>query len=133
MIYIEKGFHCLCHPSQCKEHLSFVYPGGCLGIKVHQSPPVLIKSPGDEVQLFCTHQRTDYRIMLWYQQPLGETAMKLIGHINFKNVVMEKSYELRFNISGDLTKHDAKNVSLTTLLAGSGDSAVYYCAAREAR
>lgn len=132
MVYIKKGFYCFCHPSQCKEHFSFLYPGSCLAIVVHQSPSVIIKSPGDKVLLFCTHGRADYRALLWYQQPVGQTAMKLIGHVNFNNIIMEKSHEHHFNISGDLSKNDAKNVSLT-MLARFKDSAIYYCAAREAR
>ncbi len=111
----------------------FLFLGGCLGIEVHQTPSALIRSPGDKIQLVCTHKQTDYRVMLWYQQPPGQTDMKLIGHVNYNNVIMEKSYEQQFNISGDLSLNDAKNVSLIFQLTGAEDSAVYYCAARYAR
>lgn len=112
--------------------LFFLYPGCCLGIVVHQSPPALVQSPGDKVQLVCTHGQTDYRTMLWYQQPPGQTDMKLIGYVDYSTVYMEKQYEQQFNISGDLSQNDAKNVSLLFLLTEAGDSGVYYCAARHA-
>lgn len=110
----------------------FWYPGDCLGIEVHQTPPALIQSPGDKVQLVCTHEQTDYRVMLWYRQPPGQTDMILIGYVNYNDVKMEKSYERQFNISGDLSGSDAKNVSLIFQLTGAEDSAEYYCAAHYA-
>lgn len=111
----------------------FLCPGGCLGIEVHQTPSDLIWSPDDKVQLVCTHELMDYRVMLWYQQPPGETDVKLIGYLNYKNVVMEKPYEQKFNISGDLSLNDAKRVSLIFQPTGAEDSAMYYCAASYAR
>ncbi|XP_076013828.1 M1-specific T cell receptor beta chain-like isoform X7 [Genypterus blacodes] len=103
--------------------------GGCLSVEVHQTPSALIQSPGDKVQLFCTHGRTDYRMMLWYLQPHGDTAMTLIGYLNFKVVKMEESYEQVFNITGDLGGTSAKNASLIFQIQGFEQSAVYYCAA----
>lgn len=104
-----------------------------MSVEVHQTPSALIKSPGDKVQLFCTHGKTDYRVMLWYLQPHGDTAMKLIGYLNFKDVTMEESYEQLFDITGDLSGTGAKNGSLMFQIKGFEHSAVYYCAAREAR
>ncbi|KAK2832839.1 hypothetical protein Q5P01_016728 [Channa striata] len=104
-----------------------------LGIEVHQSPPALIRSSGDKVQLFCTHMEIEYRVMLWYQQPPGQAHLKLIGLVDYSTVSMEEPYKQQFNISGDLSRNDAKNVSLLFQPTGAGDSAVYYCAARFAR
>lgn len=89
--------------------------------------------PGDEEQISCSHDRTDYRVMLWYQQSPGDTAMKLIGYLNFKAPTMEESYKDHFNISGDLGGNTAKNGSLVVRGVKQEHSAVYYCAAREAR
>ncbi|KAG8013117.1 Immunoglobulin lambda variable 2-18, partial [Nibea albiflora] len=100
----------------------------CLGVEVRQSPPDLITKVGDKVQIFCTHDKTDYRTMLWYQQSPGDTAMKLIGYLNYKAVTMETLYEADFNITGDLTVNTAKNGSLITK-ATRPEQAVYYCAA----
>ncbi|KAK2826669.1 hypothetical protein Q5P01_020883 [Channa striata] len=76
--------------------------GVCLGLEVRQSPSELFANPGDTVQIFCSHDKTDYRVMLWYQRSPGDTAMKLIGHLYFKDVTMEKPYKEDFNLSGDL-------------------------------
>ncbi|KAJ4921227.1 hypothetical protein JOQ06_021915 [Pogonophryne albipinna] len=53
--------------------------GVSLGLDVRQSPSELIKPPGDKVQISCSHDRTDYRVILWYQRSPGDTALKLIG------------------------------------------------------
>lgn len=89
--------------------------------------------PGDEEQISCSHDRTDYRQMLWYQQSPGDTAMKLIGYLYFKDPIMEESYKDNFNISGDLGGNTAKNGSLVVRGVKQEHSAVYYCAACEAR
>ncbi|XP_030591298.1 uncharacterized protein LOC115784280 [Archocentrus centrarchus] len=85
------------------------HKGGCVGIKVHQTPPALIKKPGDKVQLVCTHNLSEYRVILWYQQAAGQTDMKYIGHVNYKDVTMEESYKQNFNISGDLSTSVSSN------------------------
>ena len=59
--------------------------------------------------------------------------MKLIGYLYSKAVTMENPYKENFNISGDLSGTTAKNGSLIIKPVGQEDSAVYYCAAREAR
>ncbi|XP_023272062.1 uncharacterized protein LOC111662437 [Seriola lalandi dorsalis] len=92
-------------------------PGGGIKLIVHtlpykppdfgtlaRTPPALIRSLGDKVQLVCTHGQTDYRVMLWYQQPPGQTDMKLIGYLNYYEVKMEKPYEQHFSIHGDLSQ-----------------------------
>ncbi|KAL7379985.1 hypothetical protein ABVT39_009541 [Epinephelus coioides] len=107
--------------------------GVCLGLDVRQSPSDLITKPGDKVQMFCNHDKTDYRVMLWYQRSPGDTAMKLIGYLNFQDVKMEDPYKDDFNISGDLGGNTAKNGSLIINLVKREHSAVYYCAARETR
>ncbi|KAK2892163.1 hypothetical protein Q8A73_017828 [Channa argus] len=77
--------------------------GVCLGLEVRQSPSELISKPGDRVHIHCSHDKTDYRVMLWYQRSPGDTAMKLIGYLNFKAVTMEKPYEEDFSLAGDLS------------------------------
>ncbi|CAK6983855.1 Ig heavy chain V region 108A [Scomber scombrus] len=76
--------------------------GCCLGLEVRQFPSDVITKPG-EVPISCTHNKTDYRVMLWYQRSHGDTAMKLIGYLNYADVKMEENYTREeFNISGDL-------------------------------
>ncbi len=106
--------------------------GGCLGLEVRQVPSDLINKPGDKVQIFCTHDKTDYRVMLWYQRSPGDTAMKLIGYLQYSAVTMEEKYKKDFNMSGDLGGDKTKNGSLIIQVTGKEQSAVYYCAASKA-
>uniref|UniRef100_A0A4W6ERR1 Ig-like domain-containing protein n=1 Tax=Lates calcarifer TaxID=8187 RepID=A0A4W6ERR1_LATCA len=103
-----------------------------LGLEVRQSHSDLIIKPGDKVQIFCSHDKTDYRMMLWYQRSPGDTALKLIGYLYFKDVKMEEPYKEHFNISGDLGGSATKNGSLIIQVTGREQSAVYYCAASKA-
>ncbi|KAA8581835.1 hypothetical protein FQN60_008575 [Etheostoma spectabile] len=102
--------------------------GVCLGLDVRQSSSDLIMKSGDQVQIFCSHDKTDYRLIYWYQRSPGDTAMKLIGYLYFKDVTMEEAYKEHFSISGDLGGDAAKNASLI-FRSGFQHSAVYYCAA----
>lgn len=65
--------------------------------------------------------------MYWYQRSPGDTAMKLIGYLYFKDVTMENQYKGDFNISGDLSGNAEKKGYLQT--SGPNKTAVYYCAA----
>lgn len=104
-----------------------------MAFEVHQTPSALIQRPGSKVQLVCTHNASDYRVMLWYQQPPGHTDIKLIGHLNYYRATLEKPYEEHFHIDGDLSGTDEKNVSLIFTVSSHKEmSAVYYCAARYA-
>lgn len=85
-------------------------PGIISCLEVHQSPPDLNANPGDQVQ--CSHDRTDYRLMLWYQRPLETTALKLISYLNFDKVKMKPTYSKIFTLSGDLTGDKRKVGSL---------------------
>lgn len=108
--------------------------GLCLSVEVHQTPSAVFSRPGENVQLFCQHQKTDYRVMLWYQKPRGETALKLIGYLNFNSQTIESSYEKHFNMSGDLGGGGPKNASLNMFnLRRPQHSAVYFCAASKAQ
>lgn len=107
--------------------------GISLGIQIHQSPSSLIRKAGDNVQLVCTHGKTDYTVMLWYQQTPEDHTLKLIGHVDYKRIVHEELYKDHFNITGDLSGDKAKNGSLFIVnLKESEHTAVYYCAARYA-
>ncbi|CAB1335681.1 unnamed protein product, partial [Coregonus sp. 'balchen'] len=95
---------------------------------VNQSPVALIGGPGRNVQLTCSHTIPNYRMILWYQQSAGDTAMKLIGYVNVQSITLESPLEKHFNVSGD----GRKEAHLHLLsLRGPEDSAVYYCAASQ--
>ncbi|KAJ7988773.1 hypothetical protein DPEC_G00312690, partial [Dallia pectoralis] len=107
--------------------------GFSLGVEVHQIPSTVISRPGENVQLFCQHQKTDYRVMLWYQKSPGQTALNLIGYLNYDTPAIEDLYTNKFNISGTLSGEKAKNASLNVFNLTHEDTAVYFCAASYAQ
>uniref|UniRef100_A0A3P9LNG9 Ig-like domain-containing protein n=1 Tax=Oryzias latipes TaxID=8090 RepID=A0A3P9LNG9_ORYLA len=111
--------------------LLFPCLGFTLGLEVHQDPSDIIIEGHSPVQIFCSHDKTDFRVMLWYQQTPGHTDMKLIGYLYFKDATMEEEYKEDYKISGDLSGNTAKNGSLMIKKPEQKSSAVYFCAARE--
>ncbi|KAG7220803.1 hypothetical protein INR49_031460 [Caranx melampygus] len=108
--------------------------GLCLGFEVHQSASDLIVSQSAaKVQISCSYDRADYFQILWYQQSPGDTAMKLIGYLSYKDPKMEEKYTKDFQISGDLSESTGKNGSLIVTSLTQEHSAVYYCAASKAQ
>ncbi|KAF6724068.1 Ig kappa chain V-I region Walker [Oryzias melastigma] len=105
----------------------------CLGVEITQTPSEVLKKPGDEVQLVCSHGKTDYTYMQWYQNPPGDPALKRIGHLNYGTPELETAFKNRFRISGDLSGEKAKNASVFIQRLQVEDSGVFYCAASFAR
>lgn len=108
--------------------------GISLGVQVRQSPSAAIRNAGDDVQLICTHEKSDYRVMLWYQKRRGETALKLVGYgyAKFNNDSVEEPFRKHFKLSGDL-EGEKKHSLLTIInLKPLEHTATYFCAAREA-
>ena len=94
--------------------------------QVNQSPPELFMNPDTESNLSCSHQIPNYYVILWYQRSPGDTALKLIGYISYKNPTVEKSFQSHFNVSGD----GAKKAYLHILKARHPeDSGEYFAAA----
>ncbi|KAF7652109.1 hypothetical protein LDENG_00101640 [Lucifuga dentata] len=113
----------------------FFTVSGCLGVHIHQSPSDVLRKPGEDVQLICTHQQKDYRVMLWYQRPHGQTAINLIGYVDYSRIIHEELYKSHFNITGDLSSSSTAMMSSLHIVdvKASEHSAVYYCAARDPR
>lgn len=108
----------------------FLSLGVCQSVEVYQSPSALLSRPGDKVQLVCSHEKTDYRLMQWYQKSPGQQALKRIGHVYLSNIDHEEPFKQHFNITGDMSGDKAKNGSLfITNLQTPEHTAVYYCAA----
>ncbi|MGH0170839.1 UNVERIFIED_CONTAM: hypothetical protein FKN15_059614 [Acipenser sinensis] len=54
-----------------------------VGIKVLQSPPSLIESPGHSAELQCSHDDNNYDSMYWYQQT-RKGSLELIGYLSYE-------------------------------------------------
>lgn len=112
---------------------SLLTAGISLGIEIRQFPSAVIKKVNDDVQLLCTHDKSDYRVMLWYQRLPGETALKLVGYgyTQFKDDSVEEPFRESFKLEGDLNS-DKKNGSLfINKLKAPEHTATYFCAASQ--
>lgn len=109
------------------------FVGFSLGVQIHQSPSVIKKADAN-VEILCKHEKSDYRVMLWYQKRRGETALKLVGYgyAKFNNDSVEEPFRKHFKLSGDL-EGEKKHSLLTIInLKPLEHTATYFCAAREA-
>ncbi|CAL9686840.1 unnamed protein product [Knipowitschia caucasica] len=117
-------FLCLCYLT-----------GVSLAVFIHQSPPSVLVEVGAEVSLTCSHNRSDFRVMLWFRSRPNDTALDLIGYgyNKFNNDSVEQPFKENFKLKGDL-KANVKNGFLIITNAQTEDhTATYYCAAREAQ
>jgi len=70
-------------------------------------------------------------MILWYEQLKGDTALNLIGYVNYKNPTIESQYTNQFKIEGDGAKESTLEYTLEKKL---GERiAIYYCAASKAQ
>uniref|UniRef100_A0A3B5M1W6 Ig-like domain-containing protein n=1 Tax=Xiphophorus couchianus TaxID=32473 RepID=A0A3B5M1W6_9TELE len=92
---------------------------------VHQDPPSTLSSPQSPATISCSHSISGYYVILWYQKPIGGSALKLIGYIANTSPTLEKEFEDRFTISGDGSKESELEVQELQ----PEDSSMYYCAA----
>uniref|UniRef100_A0A3P9IM74 Ig-like domain-containing protein n=1 Tax=Oryzias latipes TaxID=8090 RepID=A0A3P9IM74_ORYLA len=106
--------------------------GVAMAIQIHQSPPALLKEEGEAVQLVCSHQQSDFRVMLWYQQAPGRAALKLVGYgyVQFGADAVEEVFRGDFSLAGELGGDKDKNASLLIKnLRAPEHTATYFCAA----
>lgn len=83
------------------------------------------------MQLFCTNEDSGHRVMLWYQQLPGHTALTLIGYGygEMTNDSVEQPFKEHFRLTGDLTGNEEKNGSLSIFnLQALEHTATYFCA-----
>lgn len=92
---------------------------------VHQDPPSIFGSLQSPATIKCNHSISIYNTILWYQKPVSDSALKLIGYVFYTDVVLEKEIKNRFNVSGDGSKYS--NLVIEELQPD--DSSTYYCAA----
>lgn len=112
-----------------KTRLSF-FPAAPSSYSVHQTPPSLIKSPGQSVlgQIYCSHSIPNYDNILWYKQD-GGGALKYLGYLNLQHLYPENDVKEILSFSGDGRTHS----NLSFVSVSQNDSAVYFCAARRAQ
>uniref|UniRef100_A0A3B4AW89 Immunoglobulin domain-containing protein n=1 Tax=Periophthalmus magnuspinnatus TaxID=409849 RepID=A0A3B4AW89_9GOBI len=102
-------------------------------VQIHQSPSAVFKNSGEQIEIICSHNRTDYYMMHWYQKLPGDLSMKRIGHINYGSKDYEESLKKHFEFTGDLSGEKAKRASMIIKDVQPEQSAIYYCAASDAQ
>ncbi|KAI3367129.1 hypothetical protein L3Q82_008184 [Scortum barcoo] len=66
----------------------------------HQTPARLIKHPGEEALINCSHSNTDFDMIQWYKQSPGKNDMALIGYVRFIFIVVEDKFKDAYNVTG---------------------------------
>uniref|UniRef100_A0A8K9WUM6 Ig-like domain-containing protein n=1 Tax=Oncorhynchus mykiss TaxID=8022 RepID=A0A8K9WUM6_ONCMY len=94
--------------------------------KVLQVPSALLESPNVTVIIKCSHTLSSYYTILWYQQSIADTNLKLIGVVFYKNPTIEDQFKQHFEIRGD-----GEIEASLQFLSDPENSAVYYCAASQ--
>lgn len=108
---------------------SSLFSGQSPSDNVRQTPKDVIVQSEKSVTLSCSHSIPDYYMILWYQQLKGDTALKLIGHVLYKNPSVESQYINQSTIAGDGEDTSTLKVKLNK----TGTSIVYFCAASKAQ
>lgn len=84
-----------------KNYFLFHFTGVLSSTSVHQYPLSLLRSPGDSINLTCSHSILAYNTILWYKQSESQTALKLIGYVYFRQPTIEKEFENKFATHGN--------------------------------
>lgn len=99
--------------------------GPSLCTRVQQVPSSILGSLHGETTISCNHSESAYNVILWYQKPRGDSALKLIGYILYGNPTIEDGFQESFKISGDGSVKSQLEVEKLK----AEDSGIYYCAA----
>ncbi|KAI5102592.1 hypothetical protein C0J45_7944 [Silurus meridionalis] len=71
----------------------------------------VIKTPGMNVSLSCTHTYNNFFYLFWYQRTKQDTSLKLTGYLYTTTFNKETDYEKRFHIYGDAKSNGILQIS----------------------
>lgn len=105
--------------------LSAFSTGASNAYSVVQTPPFIIKGPGESVTrgINCSHNITNYDVILWYKQ--DHRALKLLGYLNINFPYPEDDVKEKISFKGDGRKQSSLTISNVSVY----DNGVYFCAA----
>lgn len=103
-----------------------------MSVDVRQTPSDVLRRPGGDIRLVCSHEKTDYRLMYWCQNLPSGRELRRVGHVNYDKVYLEDGFTQHFTATGDTSGNQPKNGSLLIASLRAPDhSGVYYCAASD--
>ncbi|XP_078145577.1 M1-specific T cell receptor beta chain-like isoform X7 [Centroberyx gerrardi] len=97
-----------------------------LSNEVLQVPSSILGNPQDSATINCSHSISLYNVILWYQQLMDDSNLKLIGYTQYTNPTIEDQFKNNFTVSGDGSKEAYLHI---LKLRQPEDSGMYYCAA----
>ncbi|KAF7652114.1 hypothetical protein LDENG_00101680 [Lucifuga dentata] len=106
-----------------------LFPPQVSSVTFMQSGPQIAEE-NDEVQITCSHDDSTLPVMLWYQQRRDSPALTLIG---FGYAQSSQNYEGQFKDQFTLTRESMMKGALSINRANVSHSAVYFCAANQAK
>ncbi|KAJ8289118.1 hypothetical protein COCON_G00017770 [Conger conger] len=123
------GLH---HSCPVSPHADTTSWGNCLADSVtFEQTPVRTARPGEQAEIDCSHDDGALLVMLWYERRAGSGALRLIG---FGYSSVEPTYEAPFSAPRfQLGRESVQKGSLVVSAVTEADSAVYVCAASQAR
>ncbi|KAA0711390.1 hypothetical protein E1301_Tti006319 [Triplophysa tibetana] len=98
--------------------MPFWVSGKSLSDQVHQTPAHLLTKAKSMVQLNCSHTIQDYYMILWYEHLKSDTALRLIGYVNYDNPSIESDFTNQSKIAGDGSKASTLHLKLENKLVG---------------
>lgn len=93
---------------------------------VDQSPPDVIKKPGESAVIQCSHNVPSYNQINWYRQNQGK-EFTFMGYLLLESPKPENEFTEKIEMSGNGNPNGNGALTIKNLL--STDSAVYFCAA----
>lgn len=66
-------------------------------------PLDVLQQPGSNVQLVCSHEKTIYRLMYWFQKLPLSRKLSRIGYVYYGTIEVEESLKQHFNMTVDMS------------------------------
>ena len=107
------------------KHLVFSPTEVSLG-KVDQNPSEVIQDLGQSETIQCSHDISNYNVILWYKNT-EKRSLQLLGYITVTKGNTEPGFNDKIQLDGDATTNKKASVTLKNLT--SDDTGVYFCAA----
>uniref|UniRef100_A0A667Y9T8 Ig-like domain-containing protein n=1 Tax=Myripristis murdjan TaxID=586833 RepID=A0A667Y9T8_9TELE len=94
---------------------------------VLQTPAALQRTVGGNANFSCSHKVSEVFYLYWYRQRQHGEPLICIGYLYSTNINIESSFQHRFTLRGDSTKHSYLEIHDLSR----EDRGEYFCAIRQ--